>query len=145
MPISTRCPGCNAKLNAPDAAAGRTLNCPGCKTPVTMPRPSVPDLSLDAPSPPVAAPKPNVARVPPPVKAPVSMELDDMPKLKDDTAEDFEVIDEVEAVEELPVDSLDELEEVDELEGLDEVLPVDEEEAYRGAPRREAGRARRGR
>ncbi len=38
MPISLPCPRCNALLSAPDAAAGRTLNCPACQNPVPIPR-----------------------------------------------------------------------------------------------------------
>lgn len=49
MPFALHCPNCNALLKAPDKAAGRTLPCPGCKTPVTFPK-----------SPPGTAPKANL-------------------------------------------------------------------------------------
>ncbi len=41
MPISLLCPGCTAKINAPDASAGKKIRCPKCKTicnsPVALP------------------------------------------------------------------------------------------------------------
>lgn len=37
MPIAVQCPGCNAKLNAPDAAAGKRLKCPKCAGAITVP------------------------------------------------------------------------------------------------------------
>ena len=39
MPIRVTCPGCAAGITAPDAAAGRTLKCPKCKGPLTVPEP----------------------------------------------------------------------------------------------------------
>lgn len=46
--ISLRCPGCNAKLRAPLALAGRTCTCPGCKTRVVVrvPAPTDSDVAL---------------------------------------------------------------------------------------------------
>lgn len=35
--ISVRCPGCRKRLAAPVKAVGRTLKCPNCKAPVTVP------------------------------------------------------------------------------------------------------------
>lgn len=40
--IHLACPQCAAKINAPDAAAGRTLPCPRCATKVTIPPPPLP-------------------------------------------------------------------------------------------------------
>lgn len=42
MPIAVVCPGCAAKLNAPDAAAGKKVKCPkpGCGTVLTIPAPA---------------------------------------------------------------------------------------------------------
>ncbi|MBY0456254.1 MAG: hypothetical protein K2V38_02835 [Gemmataceae bacterium] len=37
MPIPVVCPGCAAKLNAPDAAAGKKVKCPKCQSPITIP------------------------------------------------------------------------------------------------------------
>lgn len=37
MSISVVCPACSAKLNAPDAAAGKRVKCPKCQGPVTVP------------------------------------------------------------------------------------------------------------
>lgn len=48
MSIKVKCPSCGAKLKAPDAAAGRPLDCPHCAQVVPVP-------------PPAAAPPPAVA------------------------------------------------------------------------------------
>ena len=37
MPIAVHCPECNAKLNAPDSAAGKTVTCPKCKEAMVIP------------------------------------------------------------------------------------------------------------
>lgn len=37
MPIAVICPGCNSRLNAPDAAAGKTVKCPKCKAAMVIP------------------------------------------------------------------------------------------------------------
>jgi RsiW-degrading membrane proteinase PrsW (M82 family) len=42
MPISFSCPNCGRKLKAPEAAAGKTLPCPSCRTVVTVPAPTAP-------------------------------------------------------------------------------------------------------
>lgn len=42
MSIAVVCPGCDARLNAPDAAAGRTVKCPKCKAPMRVPEPAEP-------------------------------------------------------------------------------------------------------
>lgn len=39
MPISLICPTCGKTLKAPDAAAGKTGTCPGCKSKFTVPMP----------------------------------------------------------------------------------------------------------
>lgn len=63
MPIPVRCPNCNAKLNAPDAAAGRRVKCPKCETKV--PVPAVSEGSGSAPA--IASPTPAA---PPPLPPP---------------------------------------------------------------------------
>ncbi|MBA4066707.1 MAG: hypothetical protein C0501_23975 [Isosphaera sp.] len=52
MPILVVCPGCGAKMNAPDSAAGRKVRCPkpDCKSVVT-----VPAVAPAAPPPPAPA------------------------------------------------------------------------------------------
>ncbi len=45
MPIAVICPSCDARLNAPDAAAGKTVKCPKCKASMTIP---TPDAESDA-------------------------------------------------------------------------------------------------
>jgi hypothetical protein len=40
MAIKVRCPTCGAKLKAPDAAAGRPLDCPHCSQTVPVPPPA---------------------------------------------------------------------------------------------------------
>lgn len=39
MPIRVGCPKCTAVLNAPDAAAGKTVTCPKCAAPMQLPQP----------------------------------------------------------------------------------------------------------
>jgi hypothetical protein len=47
MSIPVACATCGVKLKAPDAAAGRTLKCPQCRTAVVVPSPG-PDKSAEA-------------------------------------------------------------------------------------------------
>lgn len=37
MPIAIQCPKCSARMNAPDAAAGKRVACPKCKSPLVVP------------------------------------------------------------------------------------------------------------
>jgi WD40 repeat protein len=37
MPIAVTCPGCSAKMKAPDAAAGKKVKCPKCQGVITVP------------------------------------------------------------------------------------------------------------
>jgi hypothetical protein len=52
MPIPVTCPGCHARLNAQDAAAGKTLNCPKCRTPIAVPAPPAFEVIEEEPPPP---------------------------------------------------------------------------------------------
>jgi hypothetical protein len=123
MPISMPCPGCGAKLKAPDAAAGRTLTCPSCKTPVLLPGEPLPPPPRRSAAP-TTVQKPNrptLARQAPPPE-------DDIPGLK--PLDDLDVLEEVpeeegvEALEEVPDEELDVLEEVG------AVRPVRREQDY---------------
>jgi hypothetical protein len=148
MPITLPCPGCSAKLKAPDAAAGRTLTCPGCKTPVLIPGeppdPNLPPLPRPAANTAVQSPanKPTTATKPPAPPKEEKQEKDyftdyarqppsGQPK-DEDVYTDFEVVgedpdvlDEVVPVEE-GVEALEEVPDEGELDSLEEV----------GAPRR---------
>ena len=66
MPISVQCPGCKAKLNAPDSAAGKRVKCPKCQTPVAV---SGQAAGVKAPAPVAAAPTPPKAAALPPMPA----------------------------------------------------------------------------
>jgi hypothetical protein len=69
MPITFYCPRCNKLLRAPDAAAGKSSQCPGCGVLVTCPEPVYEaEVVLVTPqkSPPQASPKKNA----PPQKSP---------------------------------------------------------------------------
>lgn len=62
MIISTSCPNCGKKLNAPDVLLGQTIKCPKCRAPITVadqptlePGP-VADVPTVAPTPEVATP-----------------------------------------------------------------------------------------
>src|SRR5439155_5786819 len=46
MAIKLRCPTCGAKLKAPDAAAGRPLDCPHCAQAVAVPCVAASSLSV---------------------------------------------------------------------------------------------------
>lgn len=64
MPIPVLCPGCSARLNAPDAAAGKNVKCPKCGTLMTIPAADDFEVVDDAPKPPAkkpAAPPPKSA------------------------------------------------------------------------------------
>jgi hypothetical protein len=53
MPISVVCNSCNSKLNAPDAAAGKSVKCPKCKASLTVPAAAEPAFEVvDDPAPP---------------------------------------------------------------------------------------------
>lgn len=47
MSISISCPGCGARLRAPDAAAGRKFRCPKCQAPFLLPAASGPAAVFD--------------------------------------------------------------------------------------------------
>jgi hypothetical protein len=57
MPIKVKCPNpdCGKSLNAKDELAGKTLKCPACQTPVTLPRaaaaPAVPQQQVQRQAP----------------------------------------------------------------------------------------------
>lgn len=46
--INFACPKCNKKIKAPDSAAGKQANCPGCKSPINVPEPEL-VLEVDEP------------------------------------------------------------------------------------------------
>jgi hypothetical protein len=58
MPILVTCPGCSAKLNAPDSAAGKKVRCPksGCGTLIPVPAPAAAPAQAARPAPPPAPP-----------------------------------------------------------------------------------------
>ena len=62
MPIAVQCPECSSRLNAPDAAAGKTLSCPKCNAALHVPA-AAPAFEVvdEAPPPP---PKPAPPRHP---------------------------------------------------------------------------------
>jgi hypothetical protein len=57
MPISVVCPGCSAKLNAPDAAAGKKVKCPKCQGAIVVPAAAAQfEVVEDEPAPPAKKP-----------------------------------------------------------------------------------------
>lgn len=66
MPITVRCPNCQSKLTAPDAAAGRRVKCPKCETKIPVP---AAEGSGTAPA--IAEPVPEA---PPPLPPPAPTE-----------------------------------------------------------------------
>jgi hypothetical protein len=86
MSITVTCPGCSAKLNAPDSAAGKKVKCPkpGCGTVIPVPAPMAlePDFEEAEEPKPKAKPKPVKAAVedddePPRKKRPRDEDEDD--------------------------------------------------------------------
>ncbi len=67
MPIPVQCPGCSAKLNAPDAAAGKKVKCPKCGAAITIPAPAPAFEVVEEPEAPAE---------PPPAKQPVRAETE---------------------------------------------------------------------
>ena len=68
MPIPVTCPGCSAKMKAPDGAAGKKIKCPKCQEAITVPAAEELDdfeVVEDAPAkkPAPAAAKPKVKAV----------------------------------------------------------------------------------
>lgn len=97
MSIRFACPSCSAKINAPDAAAGKSSKCPHCQHAVTIPSTShVTDAAPTAPPkaklkmpdlvPYEAAPPP--APVEQPRRAPVEVEKARPPRQRDDDEDD---------------------------------------------------------
>lgn len=73
MPIRIQCPACQAKANAPDAAAGKTLTCPKCKTSIHIP----PAATIIPKRPP--EPQSSIAREP--LKRGEPFDIDDEPPI----------------------------------------------------------------
>jgi DNA-directed RNA polymerase subunit M/transcription elongation factor TFIIS len=48
MPVKVRCPSCDKLLNAPDAARGKAIKCPGCETKVRVPAEGTPKVAAKA-------------------------------------------------------------------------------------------------
>ena len=78
MPIAVVCPGCNSRLNAPEAAAGKTVKCPKCKAPLVIPEPDA-DPGFETVDDPVPSPKKPAAASAkaPAVKTDVMLDDDD--------------------------------------------------------------------
>jgi len=65
MPITILCPGCSARITAPDKAAGRTVKCPKCQAPMTVPNPADDagfEIVDEEPAPPPPVPVKAVAK-----------------------------------------------------------------------------------
>ena len=83
MAIRASCAACGAKLKAEDRHAGRTVPCPGCQQPITLPTTITPSgefvdpfaeeaEALTRPPQPVAAPRPSQAATRPAAKRPAT-------------------------------------------------------------------------
>lgn len=78
MPIVVVCPGCGAKLNAPDIAAGKRVKCPKpeCGTAITIPAPAA-EFEVVEDEPPAPPKKPAPAPVAKPKKPVVEVDEDE--------------------------------------------------------------------
>jgi hypothetical protein len=86
MPIPVVCPGCSARLGAPEPTAGKTIRCPRCKAPIAVPE--VLD-GIEEPAPVQVAP-----RKPPVRAAAPDDEDDDRPRKRSRPAYDEDEDDE---------------------------------------------------
>jgi hypothetical protein len=59
--IEMHCPNCGAKLQTPDDAAGSTVSCPVCATPVTVEEPIYDAEAMPEAAPPPSVPEPAAA------------------------------------------------------------------------------------
>jgi RsiW-degrading membrane proteinase PrsW (M82 family) len=78
MPISVACPACGKKLKAPDALAGKTAPCPGCRAKVQVPasEDAVADFLLGSEEPGEStAPAEETSEEPPPKPRPLPQRL----------------------------------------------------------------------
>jgi hypothetical protein len=80
MPISVTCNGCQAKLNAPDAAAGKRVKCPKCGGVISIPAAVAPEYEVVED----ASPAPAKAR------KPQMVDEDEKPRAKKPRVEDDE-------------------------------------------------------
>ena len=62
MSIGIACPGCSAKLNAPDSAAGKKIKCPKCQTVCAVPAPAAPAFEVVEDPESASKPAPQSAR-----------------------------------------------------------------------------------
>lgn len=85
MPIPISCPGCAARLNAPDGAAGKTVKCPRCKAAVAVPAPLPPDPGFEVVEDEPPAPEPPKKK---PVVAAVEDDAEDARPRKKPRADD---------------------------------------------------------
>jgi uncharacterized Tic20 family protein len=94
MPVTIVCPGCKAKLKAPDNLIGKTVKCPNCTKPVLV----------KAAAAVVPAPVPAPAKKPPVKRAPVVEEdpTEDMEPTEDMGPLEDQIPDEEEEVEARP-------------------------------------------
>ena len=75
MPIPVTCSSCPAKMNAPDAAAGKKVKCPKCQQIITVPAPAAaPGFEVVEDEP---APKKPTVSVPAKPKSKAVVEIDD--------------------------------------------------------------------
>ncbi|MBY0456844.1 MAG: zinc-ribbon domain-containing protein, partial [Gemmataceae bacterium] len=91
MPIPVQCRECSARLNAPDAAAGKKVKCPKCGSPLTVPA-AEPEPEFEEVDEPDAADEPAPKPKKKTAKAAVADDEDDRPKKskkdRDDEDED---------------------------------------------------------
>jgi hypothetical protein len=120
MPLSLACPSCRSKLKAPDAALGKTLQCPRCGAPVL-----VTGLPAVPPTPRIEdAPKAAVTPAPPPQEPILNLPEDLLPAANQQIEEIPEVEEpDYEIVEEDEIEEVEEVEEVEDEEVLD-ALPA---------------------
>jgi hypothetical protein len=90
VPIPLTCPGCSARISAPDTAAGKAVKCPKCQTTIKVPAPAASAFEVVEDKPAPRKPPAPAKSAPAPAQAPFDLDddEDERPRKKKPVAED---------------------------------------------------------